>query len=393
MREDRYFSPEKLWWEEIAGPASLISDIQESFSCGKSVICNVSKALSFRWFFRDEVDHWVAMQYGVSVEYVDCDGEYKGEDITEFLLKKIMPHQHTEYCRHPNPQYMRDKKLLHKKLLWIRGVEEQYLQDWIRYVAAYRSASIDTGLMLLEVYKKPAIRIPENLRYVRYEDYVQEDDLRLYTSIMAESVLQCSSELKRYAVELVSSLCVYDAEMANSLLSRERLLEDEPLEVLRDVVETYYRNSPRGRAKWNPISLLQENDMDTLDHKIWSAQIRVCYPIIEQERRKIISQWYDQIKNALENITTESGEPIRYEDFDGNRILDPRDVEIGMLNRIAYRKGLYDDDPKRRCIWDSDLREKITFLKNCRNCLAHMDACKPQVIRRLLTGEAVAVAP
>ena len=74
MAYDNIMDKGALWWDAIAGPSSLIADIQCALAVGHSVICNVTTALSYRWFFRDSIDHWLADR-DVEVRYIDCDGE------------------------------------------------------------------------------------------------------------------------------------------------------------------------------------------------------------------------------------------------------------------------------------------------------------------------------
>lgn len=377
-----------LWWEEIAGPSALITDIQGSLAEGHSVICNVTTALSYRWVFRDSIGHWLADR-DVMVVHIDCNGQYNGEDITDFLLRQIQPDMQTEYLRRRSPQFMRDRGLLHGKLLWIRGVAPQYLRSWIQYISSYRSHDLEHGLLFMEIQGEPPMRLPQNLRFFDYSKYVRRDDLRLYTSILAESYLEEPSTVKQYAVELAASICGTDGELVNDLLLNPAFVREEPLEVLRQVVSENYLDSPRGKEQDHPLELLAAGDKDELEHRIWSAQIRVGYPRIEMERLALIRQWKAEIQDALGlQYYDERHDRAEYlTDYEKNRITDPYDVEVGMLCRMMSLRQYKQRDQYMFYLPDPEKREWLHLLRDCRNDLAHLEICNNEQFYGLLSNE------
>lgn len=375
-----------LWWEEIAGPSTMVSDIQSALAEGHSVICNVTTTLSYRWVFRDSIGHWLADR-DIMVVHIDCNGEYNGEDITEFLLRQIQPDMLTEYMRRRSPQFMRDRGLLHGKLLWIRGVAPRYLRNWIQYVSSYRSHDLDHGLLFMEIQNEPPMRLPQNLRFFDYSKYARPDDLRLYASILAESYLQEPSAVKQYAVELASSVCGTDGELVNDLLLCPDFVREDPLAVLRQVVEVNYLGSPRGKESDHPFELLATGNLEELKHRIWSAQVRVGYPMIEMERLALIRCWEPEIGEALSlsyyNERTDREE--YFTDYEKNRITNPYDVEIGMLSRMMHLRRFAERDQYMCYLPDPEEREWVHLLRDCRNDLAHLDICKPEQFYKLLS--------
>ncbi len=377
-----------LWWEEIAGPSALVSDIQGALAEGHSVICNVTTALSYRWVFRDSIGHWLADR-DIMVVHIDCNGEYNGEDITEFLLRRIQPDMLTEYRRRSSPQFMRNKGLLHGKMLWIRGVLPQYLRSWIQYISSYRSHDQEHGLMFMEIQDEPPMRLPQNLRFFDYNQYIRKDDLRLYASVMAENYLREPIMVKQYAVELAAALCVTDGEAVNDLLLHPDFVSKDPVDVLRMVVNDNYQDSPRGRETGHPFALLAAGNEDQLRYRVWSAQIRVGYPRIELERLELIRQWHEEIQEALgkQYLNERYSAPEYFRDYEGNRIMDPYDVEIGMLLRMTTLRQYEDNSQYMFYLPDADVRERVRLLRDCRNDLAHLDCCEPEQFYKLLSKE------
>lgn len=366
-----------LWWEEIAGPSAMVTDIQSSLAEGHSVICNVTTALSYRWVFRDSIGHWLADR-DIMVVHIDCNGGYNGEDITDFLLRQIQPDMQTEYLRRRSSQFMRDRGLLHGKLLWIRGVAPQYLRSWIQYISSYRSHDLEHGLLFMEIQGEPPMRLPQNLRYYDYSRYVRRDDLRLYASILAENYLEEPSTVKQYAVELAASICGTDGELVNDLLLNPAFVRDAPIEVLRQVVSENYLGSPRGKEQDHPFALLAVGDQEELEHRIWSAQIRVGYPRIEMERLALIRRWEAEIRDALElQYYDERHDRAEYlTDYEKNRITNPYDVEVGMLCRMMSLRQYNEREQYLFYLPDPEEREWLHLLRDCRNDLAHLEICR-----------------
>lgn len=374
-----------LWWEEIAGPSALVSDIQSALSEGHSVICNVTTALAYRWVFRDSIGHWLADR-DVMVVHIDCNGEYNGEDITEFLLRRVQPDMLTDYLRRHSPQFMRDRGLLHGKLLWIRGVPDKYLRNWIQYISSYRSHDLEHGLLFMELQNEPPMRLPQNLRFFDYSKYIRKDDLRLYASILAERYLDEPSAVKQYAVELAAALCVTDAEVVNDILLHPGVVREDPVEVLRQVFSDNYMGSPRGREAGHPFALLAQHREDTLYYHVWSAQVRVGYPRIELERLGLVRQWSREIEDALEKqyLNERHSRAEYFTDYEGNRITDPFDVEVGMLLRMTTLRQFEDNSQYMFYLPDAQVRDWLRLLRDCRNDLAHLNCCKPEQFYKLL---------
>jgi hypothetical protein len=326
----------------------------------------------------------------VEVRHIDCNEEYCGEDITEFLLRQIRPDMMTEYLRRRSPQFMRDKGVLHGKMLWIRGVSPQYLRNWIQYISSYRSHDLEHGLLFMEVQSGPPMRLPPNLHFFDYSKYVRKDDLRLYASILVESYLQNEpSFVKQYAVELAAALCVTDGELVNDFLLHSEFIHEDPIEVLRQVVSDNYMDSPRGKEAGHPFRLLAEENVGELNDRVWSAQLRVGYPRIEMERQALIRQWEAEIREALNvqyyNERYDRGE--YFTDYEKNRITNPYDVEVGMLCRMMTLRRYEDREQYMFYLSDPAEREWVHLMRDCRNDLAHLDRCDKEQFYRLLSKE------
>ena len=110
-----------------------------------------------------------------------------------------------------------------------------------------------------------------------------------------------------------------------------------------------------------------------INHRIWSAQVQTLFPLIELERIELISKYQEEIQEALDQEAT-----YQY----GEELTDPIEVELGTMcylmarRRSDYLYSLYIPD-------ESD-RERIHFLHECRNRLAHAETCTVEQVSALL---------
>lgn len=387
MAYNTTIDPNTLWWEDIAGPSRLVWDLQTALVDGHSVACDISSALSFRHDFRNAVSHWLFAK-NVTVDLLDCRDDYSGEDITEYLVKKTRPDLLLDYQRRRSPQYIRDKQLLYGRLIWIRGVDPKYYRTWLQFISSYRSNNFAQGLFLFEMQNQGILppKFPQNLKYFSYEKYVKPDDLRLFASILAENYLDESAGVKQYAVELLSSLCATDGELAYKMLSYSPFYKDDPIQALSSLASEEYVDSPRGQENDHPLALLRKGKEKELSYRVWCAQVRVGYPKIELERLQFINSRFEDMQHALSvpYLNEYTGAPQYLTDYEGNRISSPYDVEVGMLVRMMNLKQYDDDSQRLLSVSDPATRDLLHLLKDCRNDLAHLEVCPTERFLKLV---------
>lgn len=385
----RMLQSDVLWWDEIAGPYRFASDVKTALTEGRSVALEITSAFPHRWTFRGDMEHWLG-DCGVSCVQIDCERDYAGGDIGEFLIRTTnQDRQHlANYLRQKQPRYLKDKGVLAQKLIWLKSVRGEHLKSWIRFISDYRSTSFEQGVFVVEVIDLAAsgVRLPQHMACIQYDRYVSEDDLRLFVSMLAENRLSLSSPEKRYVVELISSLCGADCELAERLLDSLDLAAPSPVDWLRSVYEGWYGGDVRGRGMpGHPFELLRSGDATELLHRVWSAQVRVGYPLIELERRRLIEKWHYHIAQALATPYQDYAdcEPHYFVDYEKRRITDPYEVEIGMLARLNTLRRY--DDPARVLLYlPREDFERVQLLRDCRNQLAHLDVCPYEQLGRLL---------
>lgn len=153
-----------------------------------------------------------------------------------------------------------------------------------------------------------------------------------------------------------------------------RFKREEPISGLEKVLECgeFERRGADAGSK-HILAICRNQDTEELKRRIWASQLQILFPIIEMKRTEIVTLLHDDIENCLS-----SHKVTQY----GEVILDPVEVEFGTL---VYMMAKIDDNGNRLLdVADRTLRDKIHFLRDCRNDLAHGSACRVDQVKELL---------
>ena len=149
---------------------------------------------------------------------------------------------------------------------------------------------------------------------------------------------------RQYLAEAVSSVVPDDAELACACIKRGRIFLEDPVKTIASIRKETFRSD--GTAFWPDISEKQ------IAERMWEAQIKVVFPIIEKQRSIIVERYRKGIE-ALLPITGAYGEMF----------FDAEDVEIGVLSHLVSLG---------RLVVAFEDGKMIARLRNARNTLAHI---------------------
>ncbi len=135
-----------------------------------------------------------------------------------------------------------------------------------------------------------------------------------------------------------------DAELACACIKRGRIFLEDPVKTIASIKKETFRSD--GTAFWPDISEKQ------IAERMWEAQIKVVFPIIEKQRSIIVERYRKGIE-ALLPITGAYGEMF----------FDAEDVEIGVLSHLVSLG---------RLVVAFEDGKMIARLRNARNTLAHI---------------------
>lgn len=186
--------------------------------------------------------------------------------------------------------------------------------------------------------------------------------------------LQLGEYWKRYIAELALELCGMETDIGNHIINKYELTSCDPLEMPE------------------LLKLLKEKDITTLKKGIWSAQIKICLPIIEIERISYITVNYELLKGVMssEYWDEDTGKyNMLYYPVNEDDIGNPYELDLATLQRMSYFKkrlvmyGTVSLAPFIR-IKEND-KKRIAFISDLLNRLSHFKLCRPSELDLLFT--------
>ena len=270
--------------------------------------------------------------------------------------------------------YISDRNVIKNRIIWVKGLDDKSAAKWLQFCRGFSPRSAADGLFVLEVHGK--ISTPES-RYIQqidFNDCVSSYDVQQFNSFLLADQNYYSTNWKQYISTVAASVCGVDAEVSEMLLKLVDFRTETAIDGLRHIDEVG-EFSRRGEEKYSdhPLWHLRNDNTSELLHRIWTAQIQVLFPIIELERQQLIEKWHSTISDALKE-----NEVVQF----GSILTDPTEVELGTLCFMMSCK--ISGDYRMLYIPEEDDRERIRFLHDCRNKLAHMNCCSPEEVTKLL---------
>ena len=219
-------------------------------------------------------------------------------------------------------------------ILWVTQADAAQAKKWYTFLEGY-SKALGKGkkgcIFLIETREDVPIR-----EIAHYDTYL--------FAMLAASTQKQTEGFRQYLAEAVSSVVPDDAELACACIKRGRIFLEDPVKTIASIKKETFRSD--GTAFWPDISEKQ------IAERMWEAQIKVVFPIIEKQRSIIVERYRKGIE-ALLPITGAYGEMF----------YDAEDVEIGVLSHLVSLRRLavaFEDG------------KMIAKLRNARNTLAHI---------------------
>ena len=378
--------PSQIWWEDIAGPIRLVSDIKSALQNGSSVIFQSPGFIPWQDSLRDLAGAAHSVTIGLAL------GK---DDVVPELLKEFS----SRYAADCPPvyrkqiEYLKAQQVFQGSTVWISLDDNVSAEHIIRFLSDYRGNDYDSfGAFVLSISEAvPIPKISDTVQVFRYQDYVGFSSLRLFSSLIAESCPGISERMRSYASAVSASVCNPDPELLPVFLEETNFQSETPEDAMNRLWQQgVFLDPDRSTvqsSKWeHPFALIAEEDSEEFQRRVWRAQLQTLFPEIEMERTDIIRRYYEDIEAALSDTywDRKSRSLQRVQDSVHYTITSPYDVEVGTL---AFMLSLNRDEEQQQKLWylpDPDVRERILFLRNCRNHLAHLTPCTPEEVASLL---------
>ena len=372
---------EELWWNYITGPNVVVSSVVSALLNGKMVVLKVPSDLPWRHSMRSAVHTAFSERSDCSdvvIELIDLRDEnarqmQPGRFILDRFATPTISRGYREKSKVTVQDYISAKDIIKNRIVWIKGIDPDVAGEWIRFCRGFSQRSAAQGLFVLEVNENTSVTETNLLRVINFSDCVSNYDVQLFNSFVLGNQKQYSDGWKKYIAVCTAAICGVDAEISQTMLQSLDFRVESPLEGIRQInqMPDFMRRGENGsnHVLWH----YRNGDMALLEHRLWSAQVQVLFPMIELERVELIGRYERQIREVLA-----SGGITQY-----NQILqEPMDVELGTLSYLMGAK--MEDGFYTLYIPSEEDRKRIRFLHTCRNQLAHASCCTPEQVEQLL---------
>ena len=371
---------EEFWWNHITGPNVVVSSVVSALLNGKMVVLKVPSDLPWRHSMRSAVHTAFSERSDCSdvvTELIDLRNEnarqmQPGRFILDRFATPTISRGYREKSKVTVQDYISAKDIKNR-IVWIKVIDPDVAGEWIRFCRGFSQRSAAQGLFVLEVNENTSVTETNLLRVINFSDCVSNYDVQLFNSFVLGNQKQYSDGWKKYIAVCTAAICGVDAEISQTMLQSLDFRVESPLEGIRqiDQMPDFMRRGENGsnHVLWH----YRNGDMALLEHRLWSAQVQVLFPMIELERVELIGRYERQIREVLA-----SGGITQY-----NQILqEPMDVELGTLSYLMGAK--MEDGFYTLYIPSEEDRKRIRFLHTCRNQLAHASCCTPEQVEQLL---------
>lgn len=378
---------EEFWWNNITGAHMVVSKVADALLENKMVILKVPSDLPWRYSMRSSI-HAAFLERtdtrDVVIESIDAvDDNPEDLEPGKFLLQKYAPSAVSKGYREKSKisiqDYIAQKDVVKNRIIWIKGLEGASASKWIKFCKGFTPKTAAKGLFVLEVRGKIVSQESRFMEIIDFSECVSNYDVQLFNSFVLDEddELAYGSDLwKKYISTTAAMVCDVDVEISELLLREVNFRKESAIDGIGRIVEQG-EFSKRGMEEGsNHVLWLYRNNKNAkLKHRVWVSQVQVLFPIIEMERIELIKKHHDKISQALaDNHITQYGE----------HITDSMEVELGTLCYMMSHRQEQNYYMYMLYIPDEDDRDRIKFLHECRNLIAHASICNPEQVRQLL---------
>ena len=357
-----------LWWQ-LPGPSRFVTSVVEDLRDGKNVILRLPEyvpsgiaAAVRETLGNHDLWSWCPLRTD------ECRDEP-----APLLFSKFIPGTHPQTIR--NAHSLSGNDSFSGKLIWVDVTSGTTWPGWksfiVDYAHACRSRSLlERSLFCLCLAGQLALDPPPEdvcLSHQSWQGIVDNLDMLLYTSALLREK-QMPDLYRRIATSIVARLALWDPEVSQRLVREEMTRILEPAEVLKEMAidrgwltpeqklpPTSWHTGAKGlfdgKERTHSAALAVDDPSNELRRRVWSAEVEVIFPLIEEKRQELIKT----IAGVLTHRT----------------VSELQDMQIGEIELEMSRRG-------NRVPYE--LRRQVKTLKEMRNSLAHLEPLSPGLI-------------
>ncbi|MDR2528747.1 MAG: hypothetical protein LBD04_07010 [Synergistaceae bacterium] len=262
-----------------------------------------------------------------------------------------------EYRHKKTPaEFLSEREVFANRILHVMEEGERALR-WYNFAKTYKPEPTRVGAIMIETRTPPLADVSQNVRVLKYEDFVTEYDALVFAGLLlADGGMEVAC--KRYIAALAVALFGTDAARVAEFVEDFDFDHDDP--------ELF------------AASMGVRGDVS---RRVWNAQAQTLFPLIMFEHREFIDKWHEEIKVAFEYANNMFPRGLEYL---GEQVTSPDEMELATLRYLTLKKR---GDASERFVLhipDEKVSPRLGLLYNTRNMLAHGKVCTAEDVRELL---------
>ena len=328
---------ERIWWGSVPNAARYVREIVTAIHEERSLVLVLRENVPWREFLPVVVEERIEDIPDRSLKRIACPEEDPGDYLLEHYC--MAEKRLTYRASRSHAQFLAEAEglVLHKAILWIEIADERKARAWTEFVRAYhgfaRKGASSPSFILVFSDDYGAGRGCKGVSYLAFAEEVNEFDRFAFATLAAASSIG-QRRFKPYLATLAASVSAEDMELCAACSRRGMEFLRSPCETLEKIAEEERRSDA------SPFAL--DDLLEGLARRVWKAQVKSVFPLIEDRRQAYIEQCYAALR-AMHLV--------------------PEEVEIGVLSHKAAVGELR---------LPSAAVEELLLLKEARNHLAHI---------------------
>ena len=346
---------DSIWWRKVTNASRFLDMIIEEIQEGQSILLELPADVPWYRTMRDLIETELIRQNSTSeFRYIVDSGEEPGEYLFQKFCKKEKQAHYRPGIGYAEFLAKSEDILLQHCILWISGLDKEQMKRWYSFLEGYLKAlgkQQRGAVFLLESREETGLSGKKGIKKHSYRKEIEHYDNYLF-NMLAVSGLKENELFKQYLAEAVSILLQEDMELASYCISYGRKFLAQPWQTLEEIAKEQRRSDGTDFQVRITASELQE--------RLWEAQIKVIFPLLEKHRNKIIQNYQREIE-ALLPLNAAYGESFE----------EANEVELGVISYLAASGKLqmsYEDS----C--------QVAKLKDARNTLAHLKTLRQEEV-------------
>ncbi|MDR1875714.1 MAG: hypothetical protein LBQ90_11975 [Synergistaceae bacterium] len=380
-----------LWWEVITGPSRVVKTLVSELTGSRSVFLKIFRDLPWRETMRHCVEYRLLEQRPeMSIEYIDCTDEDNDPALEpgRYLLERCcenvrVAHAYREGYRNENGrggivQYLRDKRVLKNRVLWLKGLREEHVDRWMQFCARYEPDGDPGGLFVVESsFDVPKGPLPAHIVRCDCEKTITPHDTLLFCSWLSARS-NAGNGWKQYTAALASTLFMHDAEVAAFFIENTDFCTEAPVDRIYRLLAERNFDDRRGavaeefEAEPHTLYLARNRQTPEIERRVWKSQLQFAFPLIEEERVDFIKKYKEEVRSSL----LQTGQDLRWY---GRQVTEPLEAELGLLVQLMKMER----ENGTALLPNNEDSRRMNFLHSVRNNLAHMRCCSPKTLAKL----------